>query len=62
MNIQAGGRAQPPVGHVLRDARVVGAVFLARLNDDEVPVRSLDVVRVPLRLHLDSILEPINLK
>ncbi len=62
VNVQPCRWAQPPVGQVLSDAGVVCPVLLSHLNDDQVAIRGLDVIWIPLRLDLNPILEPVDLE
>ncbi len=61
-DVEPGRRGEPPPGHVLRHAGEVGAVSLPGLDDDEVSVVVLEVVRVATRLHLHAVLQPVDLE
>ena len=59
---ESGGGRESAAGHVLGHAGEVGPVPLAGLDQDQVAVRGLDVVGVPLRLHLHPVLQPVDLE
>ena len=62
MNVESGWRAQSPVGYIFSDTSVVCPVFFTGLDNNQVPIGSLNIVGVTLRLYFNSILQPVNLK
>ena len=56
------GWTESSVGDILRYASVIGSVHLPHLDDDQVAVRGLNVIRIPLRLNFHPVLQPVNLE
>jgi hypothetical protein len=59
---EPGDGRHPRVCDVLGDARVVALVLLPRLHDDEVTVGRLQKICIALRLNLDAVADPVDLK
>ena len=62
MNSEPGGWTESSVSHIFCHATVIGSVLVSSLNNDQVTISCLDVVRVSFGLDLHPVLQPVNLR